>query len=62
MEAEGKMTLRDLFNTIMDYPFDTEIQLDPWGLLLSFSVAALVLVVLYAWVDRNSDTRHWWSL
>ena len=43
------MTLRELFNYILDYPLQFNSELNPWALIFGVFVAIVVLAGLNVW-------------
>ena len=44
------MTLREIFNAILDYSLQFNFELNPWAMLFGFVVALVVIVGLNMWL------------
>ncbi len=52
------MTLREAFNSILDYPI--EFNFDPWGVAAGAGLVIAVLLILYSWYFPWGGDNGWY--
>lgn len=45
------MTLREIFNAILDHPIQFESELNPWALAVGATVSIAVMCFMYWWYE-----------